>query len=75
MRQSQHLPKQQVVSDGQCCSCGCAGHDRDCYGWVPVMGDYEITLAIVVVWGLIQVWIGIEMIILWDKVKDNEKKP
>jgi hypothetical protein len=39
------------------------------------MGDYEITLAIVVVWGLIQVWIGIEMIILWDKVKDNEKKP
>lgn len=39
------------------------------------MGDYEITLAIVVVWGLIQVWIGIEMIILWDKVKDNEKTP
>jgi hypothetical protein len=39
------------------------------------MGDYEITLAIVVVWVLVQVWIGIEMIRLWDKVKDNEKKP
>lgn len=39
------------------------------------MGDYEITLAIVVVWVLVQVWIGIEMIRLWEKVKDNEKKP
>jgi len=39
------------------------------------MGDYEITLAIVVVWVLVQVWIGIEMIRLWDKVKDNEKTP
>jgi hypothetical protein len=39
------------------------------------MGDYEITLAIVVVWVVVQVWIGIEMIRLWDKVKNNEKKP
>jgi hypothetical protein len=63
------------VNDGQFCFGCCTGPDRCFDGWVPVMGDYEITLAIVVVWVLVQVWIGIEMIRLWDKVKDNEKTP
>lgn len=36
------------------------------------MDEYEIAVAIVIVWGAIQLWIGIEMILLWDKVKDND---
>lgn len=48
------------------------GNDRDRHGWVSVMDEYEITVAIVIVWGMIQLWIGIEMILLWDKVKDND---